>query len=227
MPSPSATRHLRHLAAVFAAASLAACHSAPPEPQGPFIPVKVSERPVYVVELGEHVAGQAARIVSFCSDVNVVCIPLKPLRLDPRAMDTRSNAFAADALVEEVHRQQPVMAEAPGTIIVAVTAADMFVRERPERSFAPAWDTQDRFAVISLRQLGASASGVPDDPTVFTARLRKVVFRTLGRVFFRLQSPAESKGLMRASVPDLAALDALPDAFTYEDLNPTRPGTPP
>lgn len=201
---------------------LAGCGARATAPVGPFIPPKVSQRPIYVVELDSGVAGLAQRFVSLCADLHVVGIPLKPLRLGP-LQDARRNQVPAEDLIDEMERGYPVLASTAGTFLFGITSADMFPRERPQWPFAHAWHAQGRFVVISVAHIDPARMGLPPDPVRFASRFRKIVYRNLGGTFFQLHPPKGSHGLMRNPLPDLDALDALPDAFTAEDLPPAAP----
>lgn len=160
---------------------------------------------------------------------------LPSVPLEPVVLDQGRQQLIAEELITLMKGQHPGLANDPEAILIGITAGDMYIRGYAKWRWAFAFREGGRFAVISsapmdprifppalpfhllilkgiLESIGIRLDDVPD-PELLRVRLRKMVSRTIGFLYFRLPQRADRKSVMYGPILGVNDLDSIGDDF--------------
>ena len=87
---------------------------------------------------------------------------------------------------------------------------DMYVRDKTW-SFAFSYREGDRFAVVSCRRMGLGLTA--NESSVFKARLRKMVTKNLGILYYHLPVSMNPRSALYGNIGGLEELDSMGENF--------------
>ena len=140
---------------------------------------------------------------------------LDPLEVDSRTFDTRRSQVIGERVIAAIRSRYPSLNTDPSARVVGITALDMYMdAKRAEWTFAFAVRSPDqRIAVISHARMDPMAlGGVPDDELLRT-RLRKMVLKNVGIIYYGLRGSNDPRSLMFNNVLGLSDLDRMTEEF--------------
>jgi predicted Zn-dependent protease len=96
----------------------------------------------------------------------------------------------AEELIALMQATYPDAAADGGAVMIGITELDMYIRDMPQWAFGLSLRADDRFAVISAARMNPANLGDSPDLEVLQTRLRKMVTKNVGVLFFGMaQSP--------------------------------------
>lgn len=173
---------------------------------------------VYLIPIGPGIFPSTieASRNEYQKQYNVTINLLPEIPLPQWAENTTRKQYIAEDLVAAVQEAYPKLASDPDTILIGITGADMYISEL-DWSYAFSFRDEERFAVISTAHLSEDEDGKPQGADVLEKRLRKVLARDLGVLYFRLQSSRDSSSILYQFVDDPSELDDLGDEYLESD----------
>jgi YD repeat-containing protein len=173
---------------------------------------------VYVVPIGpiSSVPDINPLIQEYSSKYKVAMELLPGIPLPSWAENQARKQYVAEDLISAIQLAYPKLAAAPQAVIIGVTDADMYISENTW-TYAFSFRDEERFAVISTAHLSEDDDGKAQGSDVTEKRLRKVLARDLGILYFRLQPTQNYNSLLYQSVGDATELDELADGYLESD----------
>lgn len=143
-------------------------------------------------------------------DLDLTLLP----RIEPgqAQWDTKRRQHVAEELVELIKRQHASVAAEPDAILIGVTARDMYIREKTWR-FAFSWRDEGRFAVVSLARMDPAFYNRPEDLDKLRQRLRKMLLKNIGVMYFDLPLTADRRSVMCSPILGIDDLDSLGESY--------------
>ena len=138
---------------------------------------------------------------------------LAGLPLDESVVDNRRRQLVAEALIALMRREYPREAEDGSAILVGITAHDLYIAGYTKWRWAFSYRMGERFAVVSTARMDDAAWGGAPDAQRLEARLRKMVTRNLGILYFGLDQTSDRRSVMFGPILGLADLDSTGDDF--------------
>jgi hypothetical protein len=148
---------------------------------------------------------------------------LPPVPIDPSLVNTERRQLMGDATMAWVSQRHPGLAADPGAVIITITAMDLY-GERLGWNFAFAVRSGERYAIVSAARMNPAQYGRPD-PELWRARLRKMVSKNIGLLYYRFM-PAffDHQSLLYMRVSGIDDLDRMGEHFTTHDAwTPKKP----
>ncbi len=166
--------------------------------------------------------------------LDIETVPAVPL--DRSVVDEGRRQVVAEEIVALMKRSRPDLANDPEAILIGFTAYDMYIRGVPNWRWAFSWREEGRFAVIStarmdpkifpyypgplalqILQAVLEKYGIPvrmePEADVLQRRLRKMVSKTIGIMYFRLPQSQDRRSVMYGPILGLDDLDRMGEEF--------------
>ncbi len=155
--------------------------SAPDRPRA--APPGKPER-VYLQAFGDFPVSRVAEITDHYLYVHGLPLEVLPARpLPAHTVDPARRQVISEELLDLMRRANSQIAADPRNVIIGFTTLDMYPRKL-EWAYAWAW-REWRVGVISTARLDPTWYGEPPDPSLLRLRLRKVVAKTVGLLYYR------------------------------------------
>lgn len=140
---------------------------------------------------------------------------LPPLELDPRAYDAGRSQAIGERLIDAIKYRNPALTSNPRARVIGITAFDMYMDSmRAQWKFAFAVRSQDRrVAVISHARMDPAALGGPSDDELLRSRLRKMVLKNVGIIYYGLRGSDNPRSVMFSNVLGVDDLDRMTEDF--------------
>jgi predicted Zn-dependent protease len=168
---------------------------------------------LYLLAIGPEAAADVDGLAEYLQRA----LDLKPQRLpalpaDARSWDAARNQLKADGLWRQVHEQVPQVSGRQDAIIIAVTAYDIYI-PGIDWTFAFGYRAP-RFGLVSTARLSLPTDVYPTvTDEVRTWRLRKVVLKHLGVLYYQLAFSADPKSIMYRDILGVDDLDRLEERY--------------
>ncbi len=188
-----------------------------PKPQGPRAggPEQAqAARRVYFVPLGDVPPHLLERLVAYCKDKFSLTIEtLQAVPLESAVVDDETRQLIAEELLALMRRHHARLADDPQAILIGITSDDMYLRVRPARRFGLAAGEMPRYAVLSTARMEAANPGEEPDPLRLYTRLRKMVSKHIGLMYFRLPQSSNRRSVLYAPILGVDDLDSIGEDF--------------
>lgn len=140
---------------------------------------------------------------------------LSPLELDPRAYDAGRSQVIGERLIEAITYRNPALAADRNARVIGITAFDMYMDgRRAEWKFAFAVRSPDRrVAVISHARMDPAALGGASNEELLRSRLRKMVLKNVGLIYYGLPASNNPRSVMFNNVLGVDDLDRMSEEF--------------
>ena len=126
------------------------------------------------------------------------------------AWDDARGQLIAEAVLQSLPNAYPGQAADRGAVVIAITDRDLYIVARPDWVWAFGLRSDDqRWAVVSTY---AMELGEPDPARVET-RLRRMVGKNVGLMYFGLQPSDDPRSLVYRSIVGVGDLDRMGDEF--------------
>ena len=139
---------------------------------------------VYLQAFGDFPASRVTEITDHYLYIHGLPLEVLPARpLPAHTVDTTRRQVISEDLLDFMRRVNSQIAADPRNVIIGFTTLDMYPRKL-EWAYAWAW-REWRVGVISTARLDPTWYGEPPDPSLLRLRLRKVVAKTVGLLYYR------------------------------------------
>jgi hypothetical protein len=127
------------------------------------------------------------------------------------ALDVRRQQLISDVILEALEARYP--SEHPPRVVIGVTGQDMYMDGVSWR-YAFSHRRNDRFAVVSTARMDYGCLGiVAADGDQRRARLRRMVGKNIGVLYYRLPLSGNPRSMLYASIGGPQELDRMSDEF--------------
>ena len=185
-----------------------------PTSELPAPPLTPRGGPIYFVPLGtpdppglESLAAHLSR--RYGLDIRI----LDPLTLDESVVDNRRRQLIAEPLIDLMKRGYPAEAADSTAVLVGITTHDLYIAGYTTWRFAFSLRQEDRFAVVSTARMDNANLGKPSDPRLLETRLRKMVTKNLGIMYFGLEQSTNRRSVLYGPILGVDDLDSIGEDF--------------
>ena len=180
----------------------------PVRAQTPAAPVDPSIG-VYVVPLGPVPPAIATDLVTyFRSKLGLTITVLAPMSVEPAAMDRERVQVVAEELAGSLRR----LPQHGRQLLIGLTTYDMYIRGY-QWEWAFAYRDGQRVVVVSTARMDESNWGLPAAPDRLRARLRKMVGKSLGLMYYGLTQTSDRRSVLFGPILGVDDLDAIGEDF--------------
>jgi predicted Zn-dependent protease len=168
---------------------------------------------VYFVPLGDIPSLSLKRLVTFYNRKFGLAIKTVPgLPLERSSVDWQRRQLIAEELIEFMKRGYPRLANDPRVILIGISEFDMYIRKYTWQ-FSFSYRAQNRFAVVSSARLNPVSFGQPADQALLDTRLRKVITKNIGILYFHLPQNNNPRSVLYRSILGIEDLDRVGEDF--------------
>ncbi|MBI2153396.1 MAG: hypothetical protein HYU24_06775 [Candidatus Rokubacteria bacterium] len=169
---------------------------------------------IYLVAIGEMRSVRLDGVQAYYKQRYDLTIDLLPsIGLEPVVVDERRRQLIAEELIELMKRRYPEHARNAQAILIGITEGDMHIRQFLNWEFALAYRQNGRFAVVSSAHMDPVNFGrLPDDELLQT-RLRKMITRNIGILYYKLPQKSDRRSVMFGPVLGVDDLDSIGEDF--------------
>jgi predicted Zn-dependent protease len=137
---------------------------------------------------------------------------LPALQLETASVDPERRQLIAEELIESMKRRSARLASNPRVILIGITEYDMYIRKYRWR-FGFTYRAEDRFAVVSSARMNPLNLGESPDPALLQTRLRKVITKNIGILYFHLPQNNNPRSVLYNSILGIEELDQVGEEF--------------
>ncbi|HXW08307.1 MAG TPA: hypothetical protein VD833_23955 [Vicinamibacterales bacterium] len=173
---------------------------------------------LYLVGVGREAPDAAASLSShFEGTLKIPIRLLTPLPLDETAVDAARSQVVAERVIGTMQSKYAALAQDPRARVIGITGADMYIQSMRGRwSFAFSQRSRDqKFAIVSYARMDPANFGLPSDDSVRDSRLRKMVMKNIGIMYFGLPASSNPRSVLYGNILGNDDLDRM-----TEDFNP-------
>ena len=164
---------------------------------------------VYLAPLGPVPPAIATDLITyFRSKLGLTITLLSPTSVEPAAMDRERVQVVAEELASSLRR----LPQHGRHLLIGLTAYDMYIRGYPWE-WAFAYRDGQRVVVVSTARMDESNWGMPAAPDRLRARLRKMVAKNLGLMYYGLKQTSDRRSVLFGPILGLDDLDAIGEDF--------------
>jgi predicted Zn-dependent protease len=175
-------------------------------------PATVPALELYFVGIGDLRPGLLDELVDYFGHRFGIRIGiLSALMFDRVTFDPTRRQIVADELIAAVRRRYPDVARQERTRIIAVTPYDMYMRAMATQwTFTFSLRSPDKHsAVVSYARMDPLNLGMPPSESTLRARLRKMVMKNIGIMFFGLGASDNPRSVMYRNILGVDDLDRM------------------
>ncbi len=189
--------------AILSVASCAAQNKASPR----------SSSKIYFVPLGEISSVSVAQLVGYFKHRLGLAIEIMPaVSLDDSVVDPDRRQIVAQRLIDLMKSRYAQWANHPAAILIGITEGDMYIQGYPWR-FAFSLREGERLAVVSSARMDPVRFGLTPDAQLLHTRLRKMLLKNIGLMYYRLPPNSNPKSVLYRSILGLEELDFVGEDF--------------
>ncbi len=199
------------LAPSAAASSAATATAAPRRPAPTRVPVATVAPPAPIVALVPFGAMSKKTVQSLAAyyeetyDITVTVLPAAPI--EDAARDRARGQLIAEELVKTLRYDYPETTANRSAVLIGVVDEDLYIRKRSDWAWAFGLRSLGRFAIVSTARMDAP-NGSASTKTQ-TLRLRKMVTKYIGLMYFDLEESEDPKSVLYGDIGGIADLDGM------------------
>ena len=164
---------------------------------------------LYLIPLNNFSTSSLQGLVTYYKEKNGIdAITTQPLPLRLAAIDKRRQQLVAEEVIELMKRTHPKLVEDPNAILIGLTDEDMYIRKK-NWQYAFSYRTEGRFAVVSSARMDPVNFGDPADDDLLDRRMRKMVLKNIGLLYYQLPSNHDPKSVLYNNVMGVEDLDRM------------------
>lgn len=170
-------------------------------------------RKIYFIPVGDFPAESIDQLAAHYKDkFNLTIETLPRIQLDSSMVDRSRNQVVAETLIATLKRQHPSLENDPDAILIALTSEDMYI-SKYAWAFAFTFRQDDKFAVVSIARMDPINFGDPADESLLNKRLRKMVTKNIGILYFRKSQNDNPQSVLYRGVGGIEELDVMSEEF--------------
>ena len=164
---------------------------------------------VFFAPLGDFPASEIQKLVSYYQTRYGLAIETLPqIPLDPRLINSERIQLPAESVIDWIKNKNPALVNNPQAILIGFTTQDMYIA-RYDWQFSFGWRQEGRYAVISNARMSL---GNPSAEQAHS-RLRKMVTKNIGIMYFKLQQSDDPRSVLYKNIGGISELDAMGEEF--------------
>ncbi len=169
---------------------------------------------IYFVPIADFPAAQLQPLVQYYRQKYKLDIAvLNSIPADPATRDQVRQQLMAENLVASVRRGVPEHATDPKAILIGFTSEDIYPTSQ-NWQFAFGWRIANaRAAVVSTARMSLHYAGEPSDANLPETRLRKIVTKDIGLLYYGLPQSANPSSVLYNSILGIEELDRVGEDF--------------
>ena len=170
--------------------------------------------PVYLVPLGAPDPPFLDNVAAYLEQrYQLRVVKLAALPLDKSVVDNARRQLIAEALIALMRRGYPREAADDSAVLVGITSNDLYIASYTKSRWAFSYRMDGRFAVVSTARMDEGRWGRVSNPELLETRLRKMVTKNLGILYFRLDQSTDRRSVMYGPIQSFGDLDSIGDDF--------------
>jgi len=145
--------------------------------------------------------------------------PLSPLSVDTTLIDKGRGQLVAEWAIEAIRQRYPRVVR-QGAVVIGITDADMYIEKMNWRfafSYRQIGAASQRVAIVSFARMAPRFFGEIPDDDLMLRRLRKMVTKNIGVLYFGLPLSKDPKSVMFGNIMGLEELDAMSEELPRVD----------
>lgn len=169
---------------------------------------------IYFVPIGDFPIDQMQQLADYYHrGFGLEILILKSMAVPATAEDEDRRQLVAEKLIDDLRNTFPELAADPKAILIGFTSLDMYPAGKQWR-FAFGWrDANARTAVVSTARMSLHYRGQPFWGTSVKVRLRKIVTKDIGILYYGLSPSDNPKSVLYNSILGIQELDEVGESF--------------
>lgn len=178
----------------------------------------VPAKRVYLVPIGLS-DGQSLQWAAayYKSKLGIDVTELPAIPLDPKIINAARNQLNADKCFDFLEEKYPEIARDPSSILIGVTAHDMYLPGFKWRNYTENARSEGRFAIISSARLHPPSLLEKWNPEWLTSRLQKILTKNIAVLYFDLPMSSDYTSLLSGGVLSGSEIDQMGGAVIGEE----------
>lgn len=178
------------------------------------LPAKIADSRVYFVPMGSFSSDDLTALAQYYRynyklDITI----LKSIPLDDAVRDSSRGQLMAEKLVENVRAGVPEYTNDPRAILIGFTSEDIYPTSQ-NWQFAFGWRLgSSHAAVVSTARMSLHYIGQPMDSNLAETRLRKMVTKDIGILYYGLPQNQNPKSVLYNGIMGIEELDQVGEDF--------------
>ena len=165
---------------------------------------------VYLVPLGAFSPLLVLDLVAHHrAKLGLALTPLPPIPLESSVMDRTRQQVVAEDLVALVRAHHPTLSN---DVVIGLTAYDMHIRTITSWEWAFSF-RDGRTAVVATARMDPLNWGAPPDDETLRRRLRKMVAKNLGMIYYGLGQSSDPRSVLFGPILSVDDLDRIGEEF--------------
>lgn len=168
---------------------------------------------LYFVPLNHYSAASVTKLVNFCKQkIGVEPTVMQPVPFALTTVDKKRQQVIAQEALELIKVKYRDLVSDPNAVVIGLTDEDMYIRNK-DWQWAFGYWTQRRFAILSSARMNpANLGGAPDD-VLTEARLRKMLLKNIGVLFYLHPANYDPKSVLYNEVHGVQDIDNMREDF--------------
>lgn len=176
------------------------------------VPSHPPGRTVHLAPLGDFPEDTAEELAAFYrAKYGLEMSVHEPLPLESWVRDVSRDQLIAEELIELVRLGHPDLAADEGAVLIGFVTDDLYIRGRTGWAWAFGLRSDGRYAVVSTASMTFGLR--PVDRDLFMSRLRKMVTRDVGLLYFGLQLSDDPFSVLYRDLLGVDDLDRMSEEF--------------
>ncbi len=168
---------------------------------------------LYFVPLGDFPANKVNDLASYYRNKYGIQIETRPgVPLSPTAINTERDQLIAEKAVEIMKQANPELTNDPQAIMIGISNRDMYI-DKFSWQFSYGFRTQGKYAVVSSGRMDESNGGQEVTEELISKRLRKMVTKYIGILYFRLPQSDDPRSVLYREIGGISELDYMGEEF--------------
>jgi predicted Zn-dependent protease len=169
---------------------------------------------IFFVPLGDFPSTQLEPLVQYYRQkYNLEIAVLKSIPVDPATRDQSRQQLMAEKLVASVRDGVPEYTNDSKSILIGFTSEDIYPTSQGWE-FAFGWRIgATRTAVVSTARMNLHYAGEPSDVSAPDTRMRKVVTKDIGILYYGLPQSKNPKSVLYSQILGIQELDQVGEDF--------------
>lgn len=166
---------------------------------------------IYFIPLADFPSSTTEDLIAhYKSKYGLQVETLPNLALKFSVVDTGRQQLIAEALIALMKSAYPDLTNTPEAIMIGLTTEDMYIAQYSWQ-FTFSWRQEGKYAVVSNARMSLGAPFISEEQV--TARLRKMVTKNIGILYYRLPQSNNPRSVLYKNVGGISELDEMGEEF--------------
>jgi tetratricopeptide (TPR) repeat protein len=179
----------------------------------PEVRVRGKEK-LYFVPLNNYPAASITKLVNFCKEkFGVQAVVTEPVPFALTTVDKNRQQVIAEEAVELIKQKNRALVADPNAVVIGLTDQDMYMRTKKDFQYSFYYWRQRRFGIVSSARLNPVNLGDAANDVLTEARLRKMVLKNIGVLFYLYPTNYDPKSVLYDDVNGVGDIDKMSEDF--------------